>query len=160
MSMKRAFKHEVLEKILEKMSIRFGSFKILLEYWQIKVQRVLNNAARPVCCAPHSSHITPLMYELHWLPLKLRIHFKTLLFAFKAICVIARTYIKNLVSSKSQGAYNLRQSGGILLASPTFRTKVTLSDMSFQVVAPKLWHGILYRASFARFRTYILLRAS
>ena len=29
----------------------FNSFKILLEYRQIKVQRVLNNAARPVCCA-------------------------------------------------------------------------------------------------------------
>ena len=113
MSMKRAFKHEVLEKVLEKMSIRFGSFKILLEYWQIKVQRVLINAARPVCCAPHFSHITPLMYVLHWLPLKLCIYFKTLLFAFKAICGIACTYIQNLVSSKSQGAYNLRQSGSI-----------------------------------------------
>ena len=129
----------------------FNSFKILLEYRQIKVQRVLNNAARSVCCSPHLSHITPLMYELHQLPLKLRIHFKTLLFAFKAICGIAPTYIQNLVSSKSQGAYNLRQSGGILLASPTFRTKVTQSDMYFQ-----LWHGILYSARFARFRTHIL----
>ena len=41
-----------------------------------KVQRVFNTAARLVCCAPHFSHITPLMYELHWLPLKQRIHFK------------------------------------------------------------------------------------
>ena len=32
-----------------------------------KVQRVLNTAARLVCCAPRFSHITPLMYELHWL---------------------------------------------------------------------------------------------
>ena len=52
-----------------------------------KVQRVLNTAARLVCCAPRFSHITPLMYELHWLPLKQRIHFKILLFAFKAIHV-------------------------------------------------------------------------
>ena len=34
-----------------------------------KVQRVLNTAARLLCCAPRFSHITPLMYELHWLPL-------------------------------------------------------------------------------------------
>ena len=34
------------------------------------VQRVLNTAARLVCCTPRFSHITPLMYELHWLPLK------------------------------------------------------------------------------------------
>ena len=69
-----------------------------------KVQRVLNTAARFVCCAPRFSHITPLMYELHWLPLKQRIHFKILLFAFKAIHGIAPTYIQHLVSLKSQGA--------------------------------------------------------
>ena len=42
-----------------------------------------------------------------------------------------------------QGAYNLRSSGGILLASPTFRTKVTLGDRSFQLAAPKLWNALL-----------------
>ena len=68
-----------------------------------KVQRVLNTAARLICCAPRFSHITPLLYELHWLPLKQRIHFKILLFAFKAIHGIAPTYIQNLVSLKSQG---------------------------------------------------------
>jgi len=107
-----------------------------------KVQRVLNTAARLVCCSPRFSHITPLMYELHWLPLKQRIHFKILLFAFKAIHGIAPTYIQNLVSLKSQSTYNLRSSGGILLASSTFRTKVTLGDRSFQVAAPKLWNAL------------------
>ena len=105
-----------------------------------KVQRVLNTAATFVSYVPHFSHITPLMYELHWLPLKQRIHFKILLFAFKAIHGIAPTYIQNLVSLKSQSTYNLRSSGGILLASSTFRTKVTLSDR------------------FAIFQTCILLR--
>ena len=79
-----------------------------------KVQRVLNTAARLVCCAPRFSDITPMTYELHWPPLKQRIHFKILLFTFKAIHGIAPTYIQNLVSLKSQGAYNLRSSGGIL----------------------------------------------
>ena len=92
-----------------------------------KVQHVLNTAARLVCCAPCFSYITPLMYELHWLPLKQRIHFKILLSTFKAIHGIAPTYIQNLVSLKSQGTYNLRSSGGILLAPSTFRTKVTLA---------------------------------
>ena len=63
-----------------------------------KVQRVLNTAARLVCCALRFSHITPLMYELHWRRLKQRVHFKILLFAFKAIHGIAPTYIQNLVS--------------------------------------------------------------
>ena len=54
---------------------------------------------------------------------------------------------------KSQGAYNLRSSGGILLASPPFRTKATLGDRSFQVAAPKLWNAL--PRELARFRTYI-----
>ena len=50
--------------------------------------------------------------------------------------------IYNLVSLKSQGTYYLRLSGGILLPLPTFRTKVTLGDRSFQVAAPKLWNAL------------------
>ena len=92
------------------------------------------------------------VWELHWFPLKQRIHFKILLFAFKAIHGVAPTYIQNLVSLKSQGTYNLSSSGGILLASSTFRSKVTLSDRSFQVAA-------LLRVSFAISQTCILLRA-
>ena len=107
-----------------------------------KVQRVLNTAARLVCCAPRFSHITPLTHGLHWLPLKQRIHCKILLFAFKAIHGIALTYIQNYVSLKSQGAYNLRSSGGILLASSTLRTKVPLGDRSFPVAGPKLWNAL------------------
>ena len=42
-----------------------------LPAWQLsKAQRVLNSATRLVCCAPHFGHIIPLMYELHWFPLK------------------------------------------------------------------------------------------
>ena len=80
-----------------------------------------------------------LRYELHWLPLKQRIHFKM---TFKATHAIEPTYIQNLVSWKSQGAYNLRSSGQIFLASPTLRTEVTLGDRSFQVAASKLWNTL------------------
>ena len=50
-----------------------------------KVQRVLNAAARLVCRAPRYCCITPLMRELHCLPIRQRIHFKILLFTLKAI---------------------------------------------------------------------------
>ena len=38
-----------------------------------KVQRVLNAAARLVCRAPRYCRITPLLYELHWLPVRQRL---------------------------------------------------------------------------------------
>ena len=55
-------------------------------------------------------------------------------------------YFQNLVSLKLQGAYNLRSSGGILLASPTFRTEVTLDDRSFQEAAPQVLECFTRRA--------------
>ena len=107
-----------------------------------KVQRVLNAAVRLVCRAPRYCHISPLMRDLHWLPIRQRIHFEVLLFTFKAIHGIAPLYTQDLVLLKSQGAYNLRSTRGILLASPSIRTKVTLGDRSFQVAAPKLWNSL------------------
>ena len=106
-----------------------------------KVQRVLNAAARLVCRAPRYCRITPLLYELHWLPVRQRISFKILLFVFKAVHGFATTYLRELVSIKRSGNYNLRSSSdGLLLKTPTYRSRVTLGDRSFQVAAPALWN--------------------
>ena len=106
-----------------------------------KLQRVLNAAARLVCRAPRYCRITPLLCELHWLPVRQRISFKILLFVFKAIHGFAPTYLRELVSIKRSGNYNLRSSSdGLLLATPSYRSRVTLGDRSFQVAAPALWN--------------------
>ena len=47
------------------------------------------------------------MRGLDWFPIRHRIHFKVLLFTFKAIHGIAPVYIRELMSLKAQGAYNL-----------------------------------------------------
>ena len=41
-----------------------------------KLQRVQNAAARILYRAPRFSHITPLLDELHWFPVKYRIEYK------------------------------------------------------------------------------------
>ena len=73
-----------------------------------KLQRVQNAAARLVMDVPKYSHITPVLYELHWLPVHARIQFKVLLFAFKAIHDLAPSYIKDLINVKSKSSFNLR----------------------------------------------------
>ena len=109
-----------------------------------RVQRVLNAAARLVCRAPRYCRITPLLCELHWLPVRQRISFKILLFVFKAIHGFAPTYLRELVSIKRSVNYNLRSSSdGLLLATPSYRSRVTLGDRSFQVAAPALWNILL-----------------
>ena len=66
-----------------------------------KLQRVQNACARLVCNSPRFSHCTPLLSELHWLPIKQRIIFKTLLITYKAIHGKAPVYIQELLEMKS-----------------------------------------------------------
>ena len=49
----------------------------LPKYQLSKLQRVMNASARLVYSAPKSCHITPLLRELHWLPVCYRIEYKT-----------------------------------------------------------------------------------
>ena len=48
-----------------------------------KLQRVQNCAARLVVNATRHDHITPVLRDLHWLPVEQRIIFKILLFTSK-----------------------------------------------------------------------------
>ena len=107
-----------------------------------KMQRVLNAAARLVCKAPRYSHVTTLLRELHWLPIRQRVKFKIILFAFKAIHGFAPPYISELISIKAQSAYSLRSANGILLSPSIIKTHKTLGDRAFQVAAPQLWNAL------------------
>ena len=55
-------------------------------------------------------HITPLLFNLHWLPVKFRIPFKIILITFKALKRLAPAYVASLISIKSPPRYNLRSS--------------------------------------------------
>ena len=66
-----------------------------------KIQRVQNAAAKLIFKQPKFSHITPVLHQLHWLPIKYRIEFKILLLTFKAIHGMAPDYICKLISRKS-----------------------------------------------------------
>ena len=49
----------------------------LPEYQLNKLQRVQNMCARLICNESKYCHITPLLVDLHWLPVKFRIEFKS-----------------------------------------------------------------------------------
>ncbi len=100
-----------------------------------KLQRVQIAAARLVMDVPH---ITPVLYELHWLPVQARIQFKVLLFAFKAIHDLAPSYIKDLINVKSKSSFNLRSNSGTLLDPPAGKMLTTLGARSFHAAAPHL----------------------
>ena len=108
----------------------------------VKLQCVQNAAARLVKDIQKYSHITSALYELHWLPVLARIHFKILLLAFKAIHGLAPEYISKLLVIKRKSSYNLRSYSGILLEPPRGKMLATLGECAFQAAAPHLWNEL------------------
>ena len=54
-----------------------------------KLQRVQNAAARVLTRTSKFSHITPILRELHWLPVRERVKYKIILLTWKIINGIA-----------------------------------------------------------------------
>ena len=109
-----------------------------------RLQRVQNTCARLICSRPRSSRITPLLRDLHWLPIRQRISFKILLIVYKALIGQAPSYIAELLPLKSyKHTHNLRSAKDtLLLQIPTCKTKITLGDRAFACAAPKLWNNL------------------
>uniref|UniRef100_A0A8C6L007 Reverse transcriptase domain-containing protein n=1 Tax=Nothobranchius furzeri TaxID=105023 RepID=A0A8C6L007_NOTFU len=62
-----------------------------------KLQLLQNSAARIFSRTPSFHHITPVLQQLHWLPVTSRIQFKILLYTFKAIHNLAPPYLSDLL---------------------------------------------------------------
>ena len=105
-----------------------------------KLQSIQNNAARLITRTRRGEHITPVLIKLHWLPIKARIEFKTLLFVYKALNGKAPIYISDLlVQYKPQRS--LRSADEEYLVVP--KTKMhTAGDRAFSVHAPRLWNRL------------------
>ena len=70
-----------------------GSPKHLIE----KLQKVQNHAARLVFRCSKFHHVTPLLHNLHWLPVHLRIDYKISSLCFKVLESTAPSYLSDLL---------------------------------------------------------------
>ena len=107
-----------------------------------KLQRVQNTAARLVTNTPRICHITPILKDLRWLPIKYRIGFKIVLLTFKCFYGLAAQYLVDLIAVAAQSRYNLRSRNATLLVRANARCLPTLGDRTFQSAAPKLWNSL------------------
>lgn len=104
-----------------------------------RLQRIQNTAARILTLSKKSCHITPILKELHWLPVSHRIIFKLLLIVFKSVNNIAPIYISELLE-KYVPTRMLRSSNTLLLKES--RSSRTWGDRSFAIAAPRLWNEL------------------
>ena len=86
--------------------------------------------ARLICNESKYCHITPLLVDLHWLPVKFRIEFKILLIVFKIFKGLAPSYLSFLITPKPVSKYNLRSSSNsTLLSYPNVKPKATVNGL-------------------------------
>ena len=97
-----------------------------------KLQKLQNACARMIYGKKRYEHVTPLLHELHWLPIRQRIVFKILLFVYK--------FFNNSVPTYIMVALQVSERGESLLKVP--RTSTPYGDRAFSNCAPKLWNAL------------------
>ncbi|KAK2177197.1 hypothetical protein NP493_614g01084 [Ridgeia piscesae] len=101
-----------------------------------RLQRIHNTAARLIKRYSRSDSATPLLRELHWLPIVYRVDIKLLVFTYKAMHNDAPVYLCELVCPY-QPTRTPRSANNNMLEVKRTRTKA--GDCSFAVAAASLW---------------------
>ncbi|KAJ8380528.1 hypothetical protein SKAU_G00013060 [Synaphobranchus kaupii] len=100
------------------------------------LQLIQNAAARLVFNLPRHSHVTPLLIDLHWLPVMARIKFKTLVLAFQAVRGSAPPYLQKTLHTYQIPAFRLLRTTG----TPPLHTGTQSRRLS--VLAPWWWNEL------------------
>ena len=88
-----------------------------------RLQYVLNSAARLVTLSRKHDHISPVLMELHWLPVEQRVEFKILLFTYDAVNGMAPVYLQDLLELY-RPCRSLRSGNMQLLKSQSYNLKL------------------------------------
>lgn len=105
-----------------------------------RLQRVQNTAARLITRTRKREHITPVLKQLHWLPVEYRPRYKALLYVFKALNGLAPTYISDMVQ-RYQPARPLRSECKSLLIVPKTYT-ATYGNRCFSKLSAEMWNNL------------------
>ena len=98
-----------------------------------KMQVIQNAAARLVTKTRRRDHMTPVLCELHWLPVRQRIRFKTAVMMYKCIHGLAPSYLASHCkpTSSCPGRSHMRSATfrqlTVLARRLTMRREVSLS---------------------------------
>ena len=104
-----------------------------------RLKRIQNKAARLITRTRQRDHITPVLRELHWLPVSSRIKYKVLVLAYKCVHGQAPSYLSRLLKSQCRDE-RTRGAKEIRLCTPI--PKKTIGTCAFQVAAPELWNKL------------------
>ena len=112
----------------------------LSKYSINRLQKIQNSVARIVTRTSRSSHITPVLISLHWLPVQYRINFKLCCITHRALSLGEPHYSNSLLIHILNSHY-LRSSSFNPLTLPFFNKKSN-SFRSFAHAAPFRWNHL------------------
>jgi hypothetical protein len=106
-----------------------------------KLQVAQNNAARLLTGAKRRDHIKPVLYQLHWLPVRQRITFKVMVTIHKTLhSPTAPMYLKQLITLYQPRRALRSSSDPWKLEVPRSQNKY--GERSIQVLGAKLWNDL------------------
>ena len=103
---------------------------------------VQNAVAKVITGNIKHDHVTPILYDLHWLPIEQRIVFKLLLTCYKALNDVGPLYIKDLLPLAKDKGKGLRSSKDPLLLEDPQTHRATYGDLSFTAAGPREWNNL------------------
>lgn len=106
------------------------------------LQRIQNNLARIVLQPVLPTPPQLLLYTLHWLPVQHRITYKIASLTHAVVHTKQPAYLNDLLLPHNPSRL-LRSSGQSLLTTP--RIRLTLTNQSFHIAAPKIWNSLPLR---------------
>ena len=104
----------------------------------IRLQKLQNNAARLIHLKPKRYYLSPLLDELHWLPVHQRIVCKTALIMYKTVSNISPYYLYLSLDLSEPKREGLRSQHNLNIP----RTFKKAGDQSFSVAGPRVWNSL------------------
>ena len=104
-----------------------------------KLQHVKNTLARVVMATCRRDHISPVLADPHWLPIRAKITYKITTLVFKIREVKQPMYLAKLIEDYKP-VRELRSTSRLLLKEPRFKT--TTGQRSFHFASAKIWKGL------------------
>ncbi|CAC5394124.1 unnamed protein product [Mytilus coruscus] len=120
-----------------------------------RLQRVQNTAARLITRKRKFDSITPVMMQLHLLPVQYRSHFKLLLYVFKALHDKAPKYLEELIVPYAPIRTLRSENEGLITKPRDVRTKIYGESDSTEL---ELHCGMTYQFIYGKNNRFLVLK--
>ena len=107
-----------------------------------KLQHVLNRAVRLIKGTAPCDRITPLLIQLHWLPIKARITFKICVMVYQVIKHGKTDYTRKLLVDFQPGTVVIFRRSDVPFMLEEQRCNLQLGFRAFKISAPRLYNHL------------------